>query len=113
MSPLWTCQQASCPVLHLLWPIFPLTECSGCCYASSDVVVNLPSASPPVKVVPAWFEQPLMAANFIYCNTPHVTQILNLGLLCFSAYHCKAFLPCTMLLFELLPHSLFAALCAF
>lgn len=103
ISPPWTCQQASCSILNLSWPIFPLTECSGCFRASVNsppliLWVTFPSASPPVKVVPAWLQWPLTALDFIYHSTPQVIQILNLGRLCFSAYNCRAFHPCAILL---------------
>lgn len=105
ISSLLPCQQASSSILDLLRPIFPLTSCSGCCcccYAFCNspplmLWITFPSATPPVKVVLAWFHWALTAANFIYHNTPHVMQAPNLGLLCFSAYYCRAFLPCTIL----------------
>lgn len=104
--PLWSCQQASCSILNLLLPVFP--------WLSVHVVaaVLCLGNSPPLLWItfPLWRwclhgsnMVPLMAANFIYYNIPYMIQILNLGLLRFSAYHCRASLPCAILLFEMLP----------
>jgi len=78
-----------------LFIFFVLTENSDfcCCCASKSLVLMLQitfsTASPPLDVVPAAF----VGSKFIYNNTPHVIQVLNLGLFCttlliFSALCC-------------------------
>lgn len=78
-----------------LFIFFVLTENSDfcCCRASKSLVLMLQitfsTASPPLDVVPAAF----VGSKFIYNNTPHVIQVLNLGLFCttlliFSALCC-------------------------
>lgn len=97
-SPLWPCQQACRTVLNLLWPflffLFWLrTQIVAVAVPLKSLVLMLQitfsTASPPLDVVPAAF----VGSKFIYNNTPHVIQVLNLGLFCttlliFSALCC-------------------------
>lgn len=89
---------------------FPLTACSVCCSCccasaqpSSDALENLFLCQYPgewgVCIIPMAFDGSRLYLSY----WAHVTRILSLVTPCFSAYHCRIFFSCAVLLFELLP----------